>query len=375
MKNRKGISLIVLIITILVMIILAGVVIVNMSKDNPVKNASKSVFLQEISDLKEELKMIISKKIINKELKSPEDVNATGYTEIIKYIPDFPKKFADKFIIRKGELFVVKQNLIEEERKWLEENKIVEEYIESDIYIPKGFKYLEGSKQTGYVIKDIETGSEFVWINVPDVTKIKQNNYTNGGELSEDIIDNLNSTVIKSIEKYKGFYIARYEMTLENGKSVSKPLNKALITDANANLLRKYAENMYNTSDVVSIVPAGSMYDYIFNLIKEEGKNITYTDSWGMYPSSLSQATDSYYNTIVTSNDIKYKAKNIFGFAGGLWELTEETKRGKVIYRGGGRKVEEGDSKYTLTRSAVYRYPVNETQIGDFSVRPALILK
>ena len=375
MKNKKGISLIVLIITIIVMIILAGVVIVNMSKDNPVKNASKSVFLQEISDLKEELKMIISKKIINKELKSLEDVNATGYTEIIKYIPDFPKKFADKFVIRKGELFVVKQNLIEEERKWLEENKIIEEYTESDIYIPKGFKYLEGSKQTGYVIKDIQTGSEFVWIDVSDITKIKQNNYTNGGELTEDIIDNLNSSIIKSIEKYKGFYIARYEMTLENGKGVSKPSNKALITDANANLLRKHAENMYNTSDVISIVPTGSMYDYIFNLIKEEGKDITYADSWGMYPSSLSQATDSYYSTIVTSNDIKYKAKNIFGFAGGLWELTDETKRGKVIYRGGGRKVEEGASKYTLTRSAVYRYPVNETQIGDFSVRPALILK
>ena len=42
MNNKKGISLIVLVITILVMIILAGVVIVSLQKNNPVEKAKKA---------------------------------------------------------------------------------------------------------------------------------------------------------------------------------------------------------------------------------------------------------------------------------------------------------------------------------------------
>ena len=42
MNNKKGISLIVLVITILVMIILAGVVIVSLQNDNPVDKAKEA---------------------------------------------------------------------------------------------------------------------------------------------------------------------------------------------------------------------------------------------------------------------------------------------------------------------------------------------
>ena len=43
-KRKNGISLIVLVITILVMIILAGVVIVSLSKNNPIEKAKEAEF-------------------------------------------------------------------------------------------------------------------------------------------------------------------------------------------------------------------------------------------------------------------------------------------------------------------------------------------
>ena len=62
-KRRKGISLIVLVITILVMLILSGVVIVSLSKNNPVEKAKEATFKQDIKSLIEEYTLYLSNKI------------------------------------------------------------------------------------------------------------------------------------------------------------------------------------------------------------------------------------------------------------------------------------------------------------------------
>ena len=46
--KRKGISLIVLIITIIVVIILASIVILTISKNNPIKSAKEAVFKEDV---------------------------------------------------------------------------------------------------------------------------------------------------------------------------------------------------------------------------------------------------------------------------------------------------------------------------------------
>ena len=56
-KERKGISLIVLVITIIVIIILAGVVIFLVSKNNPIANANEATFKSDVSNFKSELEM------------------------------------------------------------------------------------------------------------------------------------------------------------------------------------------------------------------------------------------------------------------------------------------------------------------------------
>ena len=52
MNNKKGISLIVLVITILVMIILAGVVIVSLQNDNPIDKAKTAKLVDSVSSVR-----------------------------------------------------------------------------------------------------------------------------------------------------------------------------------------------------------------------------------------------------------------------------------------------------------------------------------
>ena len=52
MNNKKGISLIVLVITILVMIILAGVVVVSLQKNNPIEKAKVAKLTDSVSSIR-----------------------------------------------------------------------------------------------------------------------------------------------------------------------------------------------------------------------------------------------------------------------------------------------------------------------------------
>ena len=52
MNNKKGISLIVLVITILVMIILAGVVVVSLQKNNPIEKAKVAKLSDSVSSVR-----------------------------------------------------------------------------------------------------------------------------------------------------------------------------------------------------------------------------------------------------------------------------------------------------------------------------------
>ena len=62
-KRKNGISLIVLVITILVMIILSGVVIVSLSKNNPIEKAKEATFKQDMASIGEELESFIVNKV------------------------------------------------------------------------------------------------------------------------------------------------------------------------------------------------------------------------------------------------------------------------------------------------------------------------
>ena len=63
--NSRGISLIVLVITIIVMIILAGVVLLEFSDDNPIGDANETKFKADLSAYKDELDIYIADKRVD----------------------------------------------------------------------------------------------------------------------------------------------------------------------------------------------------------------------------------------------------------------------------------------------------------------------
>lgn len=60
MKNNKekGISLIVLVITIIVIVILAGALILSLVSNNPISQANKATYLSDVRNFQTELRVI-----------------------------------------------------------------------------------------------------------------------------------------------------------------------------------------------------------------------------------------------------------------------------------------------------------------------------
>ncbi len=128
--EKKGVSLIVLIITIIVMIILASSIVLAVSKNNPIESAKKSKFLSDVSTFKEELAMYELDKTSNAlflyditELSA----NASSITEggikdtqknITDVIPSMKKTdYVEKLEILNGELVYI--GVSDKESEWL----------------------------------------------------------------------------------------------------------------------------------------------------------------------------------------------------------------------------------------------------------------
>lgn len=100
--------------------------------------------------------------------------------------------------------------------------KAEEEYGYDKPYIPEGFIYVEGNWNTGYVIKDIQLGNEFVWIPIDGstVTELKRRDYITEDTISmESCAETLDEAFEESVKKYGGYYVGRYEAGIPEGKT------------------------------------------------------------------------------------------------------------------------------------------------------------
>ena len=107
MKSNKGLSLIVLIITIIVVIILASVVILTISKNNPIESAKEARFKEDIRSFQDELAMYISSEMVKDYNGIREKIttsNMPSTDEMKQYIASFSKKYEHKLGIYNDEL-------------------------------------------------------------------------------------------------------------------------------------------------------------------------------------------------------------------------------------------------------------------------------
>ena len=85
-------------------------------------------------------------------------------------------------------------------------------YSDGEVWIPEGFKVAEDSASTvqgGVVIED-KDGNQFVWVPVATLADYKRTWYTGYDSFSE-YSEALPEDEKTSVERYKGFYIGRYE--------------------------------------------------------------------------------------------------------------------------------------------------------------------
>ena len=327
-KLDKGITLIALIITTIVLLILAVVTI------GSIQNSNIITYAQNASN----------------------DYNGTK---------------ADEESTIAGYEALIESNLPGKEG---EESKVT--YTNEGVPVPKGFLVLEGTtKDTGLVIENETEGSQFVW--VPVTEDIDPNGYglnTDGRREPDVVTGQYSSTVdsasgimydavssnleragctedlnndgkvnaydfkmqltneykamVESVNKYDGFYVGRYETSMNGTNPQSKAstaenrIESATLKSDSANTwYGLYALNKkYTTSSVKSTMIWGSQYDAMMEWMGEEA-----------------DTTKSGFNTKRTCGTAPSDViKNVYDLYGNSFEWTLEARDNSIrMHRGG----------------------------------------
>ena len=147
------------------------------------------------------------------------------------------------------------------------------------------------------------------------------------------------ANMIASIQKYGGFYIGRYELSNEG---VQK--GKATLTNTNWYNLYKKCTTLNASEKVESKMIWGIQWDLACDFISKKGEQKSIKDStaWGNYKDSTGNAavmdgeTKKYGSKQVTGYSEYWKANNIYDLAGNCWEWTQEAGNTYFrVYRGG----------------------------------------
>ena len=426
MKSRKffknnGITLVSLVVTIIVLIILAGTSInLLLGKNGIITIAKQAKENTELAKIEEETAL----NELYKEIEAEGGTSGGISYDAIAKLMEFKEKIAQA--ITTAGIQTSKEDSIETMASNIEQlpnsNESVYYVTLSDGYklpVPRNFYYVGGNLDNGIIISDDsddrygynpETkqndttldkttyeyttslkGNQFVWIPC-STSEYHKTNIWNGEEQQPGTLTNAywDTTTPKSeltqIEKYGGFYVARYEAGLAS--TITEFLDDQVHTGSN----QKYnldgvpkskagvvpwmfidcthskinAESMYNNDYVSSGLITGTQWDVILNkmVLKKviTASDLTDSSSWGNYRNTIlsyngrlavtdynktnlskwtlkpfgkaTSGTTSNYTTANTYGDLlttgassTTERYHIFDFAGNLSEWTEEDSR------------------------------------------------
>ena len=390
MKKNKGITLIALIITIIILLILVGVSLNLLIKGDLFGSAEKAV---EGTNAKVEEQQ-------------------TAVDELMGELDEVEKEIEEQQ--RQQEEAEKQKNLpgtrVSENTKYIRDGKTA--------WIPKGFTVSgiksEQSIDNGLVIYDIPEGitpdwtnpdsvktkyNQFVWIPVEvtasdtetSIEAFKRSAWTANAETGGERTTGLNTSftepnatndtddktgiakqiaeLTKSIYKYGGFYIGRYEAGSETERTSSSGVTTLGIKqDMYPYIYVKWGDSMssigttgavylsnslYNTNEygATSMLCTGACWDSMLDFIKDSKHSVTDSTKWGNYSNSetfeITRGAYAVYNnnTLGSFNNVgsKYSkmkntsillttgaterncSKNIYDVAGNCWEWTTES--------------------------------------------------
>ena len=179
MKKNKGITLVALVVTIVVLLILAGVSINLVLGNNGIIAKAKDAETKSAEASQNDLKGMNG--LVSEMEGALAGNGSTGNGNT-----------------GSGNNFVTKNTEVT--------------YPDGKVWIPEGFKIAKGSASTvqgGVVIED-KDGNQFVWVPVATLADYKRTWYTEYDSFSS-YSEALPEDEKTSVERYKGFYIGRYE--------------------------------------------------------------------------------------------------------------------------------------------------------------------
>lgn len=420
MKN-KGVTLIALAVTIVVMLILAGVTISVLNGENGiVKQAQKAKEESKIKELKEKVRIDIAGKRV-------ENINGELRVSVLKEILD---KYFDNVPVETQITSETKLKAKEEYGKY--EMKISDIDVGEITYetsytifkdvngeqvpIPEGYIVSENSDENivnkGLVISD-SRGNEYVWISCTvdsssnklqykrtewgvekdgtdnsraikdeltlkdiDVTYSKTD--TDNGineEISKEIVAQINAEK-ESIKKYGGYYIGRYEVGKDNKTAVIKAEQEPYV---NIKWSKAYelAKGIGGGEGATTYLCSSYSWDTAINFIQNTtGKNYA-TSIIGFNGNWKSQEVKDSSGKVIKPVNTAQRLNtglttalcNIYDMGGNVGEFTTELNPGTsetVVLRGG--------SYYSYP--AGYRWDnVSGVATSDYGFRATLFLK
>ena len=120
-------------------------------------------------------------------------------------------------------------------------------YPDGKVWIPEGFKVAGGSASTvqgGVVIED-KDGNQFVWVPVATLADYKRTWYTEYDSFSS-YSEALPEDEKTSVERYKGFYIGRYEAGDKESTGTTKATFRTSSSDTSNSVTIKADQVPYN---------------------------------------------------------------------------------------------------------------------------------
>ena len=171
--------------------------------------------------------------------------------------------------------------------------------------------------------------------------------------------------MIASLEKYKGFYIGRYELTANGEKTGATQICG---NGVNWYTLYKNCTTLAKGIKVKTRMIWGLQWDATCNWLSNSNPAYSITDSstWGNYSNNTADGHGSKQNTGFSES---WKANNIYDFAGNCNEFTQEASNT------GGRANRGGAFGNGSLYPASYRYDFTPTYTNSVSgSRPTLYL-
>ena len=365
MRNFKGITLIALVITIIVLLILAGIAISMIAGNNGILTKAVDAKKANEKGIENDKMSLAKQEALIESYRTSTGMSAGDVSAALGLSGDAAKDFAENY-----------QNNV---------SKFVE-----GVPIPTGFVYVEGTKKDDGLIVVDKYGNEFVWVPIVSGAETTVTSVWSAPGVkpnSKNITDNINTeynSMKTSVATYGGFYVGRYETSWTGSQVASvgnvDPMNgQTKIDGTNKSTWYTFyteSKKLHNDSVVSSMIYNSQwnaimkwMDDVINTNVSSTTKYINNSTGMGHYnyDSSHNQISSG---SIKTGSNENYKVKNIYDLAGNMYEWTQKSNGRNRVHRGGRYN---GDGTLDPVSFSAYNLPTRT--YDDFGSRLTLYIK